>query len=290
MLQAAEQDIDIALARELLADARRADEIAGPDGMTKMALGILPSTPAPTTFFIEGTDAAGLLRVATAICRARGQPPGRAASPRHHPLHQPAPPLWPVGPARECGLGSVSAGHRPHHLARRALRWTGQFHAQCGSDYSPLQPFGCFSYEPPGPGGVVRIHFTPPATAPNDGDGPLSRAQMGHRRAELAAMVRHVRQHHQGATSVMGVSWLYNLPAYCRLFPADYAASAQLPSFALHLNGSSTWGQVVDHRQQVKPHLRDQLLANLPALDVAAPWRVFPLPALVASAPLACFF
>lgn len=170
------------------------------------------------------------------------------------------------------------------------LRWTGQFQAQCGADYSPLQPFGCFSYEPPGPGGEVRIHFTPPAIGPNDGGGPLSRAQMGHRRAELAALVSHVRQHHPGATSVKGVSWLYNLPAYCRLFPADYAASAQLPSFALHLNGSSTWGQVVDHRQQVKPHLRDQLLANLPALDVAAPWRVFPLPALVASAPLACFF
>jgi hypothetical protein len=78
------------------------------------------------------------------------------------------------------------------------------------------------------------------------------------------------------------MSWLYNLDAYKRLFPSAYRRSVREPGFAPHLNGTSTWGQVLDWRQQVKPAMRDAVLANLACLDVRArrgrcfrcgPWR-----------------
>ncbi len=106
---------------------------------------------------------------------------------------------------------------------------------------------------------------------------------------ELRDMFSHIRSKHSQARFVRGISWLYNLNAYKRLFPPDYTASAVRPSFRLHLNGSSTWGQVLNYRQAVKPEVREALLANLPELTVHAPWRVFPLHALVATGSVLSF-
>jgi len=106
---------------------------------------------------------------------------------------------------------------------------------------------------------------------------------MAARTAELRALFAHVRQHKSDVTRVRGVSWLYNLDAYRRLFPPEYGAAVKLPAFPLHLNGSSTWGQVLDWRQTVKPSVREALLSRLGEMTVEAPWKVFPLPALVAS-------
>ena len=88
---------------------------------------------------------------------------------------------------------------------------------------------------------------------------------------------------------MLGVSWLYNLGAYTRLFPPAYAASARLPAFPVHMNGSSTWGQVLTWRGTVKPAVRDAVVAKLAAIDPAAPWKVFPLRALAATAAIGVF-
>lgn len=140
--------------------------------------------------------------------------------------------------------------------------------------------FGCFSYDPPDQAGVLRMHFMP---VQGMGNSPLALDNQCDRMDELRALFLHVRQVEAGATSVRGISWLYNLDAYKRLFPPAYGASAQLPTFPLNMTGSSTWGQVLNWRQEVKPATRDAVLANLTRLDIGSPWEVFPLRARVAS-------
>lgn len=189
------------------------------------------------------------------------------------------------GAAGQAQWSRFLEGIAPAMPHEELLRWTRAFHAGCDLPAALQHPFGCFSYEvSPGAGNVLRIHFLDPH--PAHAEGPLARSRMPERLAELKAMFAHVRAHHPGVGTVRGVSWLYHLDAYKRLFPPEYGASAALPSFPLHLNGSSSWGQVLDHRQQVKPEMRSQLTARFAHMTIDAPWRIFPLPALVATAPL----
>lgn len=153
-------------------------------------------------------------------------------------------------------------------------------------DAVAARAFGCFSYEPADAAGVVRMHFMPPADIASS---PLAAANAPHRRQELREMFLHIRRTEPSARSVLGISWLYNLDAYRRLFPADYVTSIRRPWFPLHLNGSSTWGQVLDWRQDVKPAMRRALLDRLGELNAAAPWEIFPLQAQVASCALDAF-
>ncbi|ADX46534.1 hypothetical protein Acav_2622 [Paracidovorax avenae ATCC 19860] len=140
--------------------------------------------------------------------------------------------------------------------------------------------FGCFSHDSPDPSGVLRIHFMPP---PGIDRSPLAFASMADRMDELRALFRQVRQEHPHARSVRGISWLYHLAAYRRLFPPQYGHSARPADFPLHLTGSSTWGQVLDWRQHVKPAMRDAVLSRMAEVDPQAPWKVFPCQPLVAS-------
>ena len=64
----------------------------------------------------------------------------------------------------------------------------------------------------------------------------------------------------------------------------------QAVRFPLHLNGSSTWGQVLNWRQEVKAAVRDQLLARLDDMSVETPWEIFPLQAKVATSPIDVFY
>lgn len=139
--------------------------------------------------------------------------------------------------------------------------------------------FGPFSFDPPGPDGALRLHFMPTECS---AASPLARASFDERLEELRALFDAVRGKHGGARSVRGYSWLYHLPAYLRLFPPAYRRSVRPPAIAPHLTGSSVWGQVLDWRQQVKPAVREAVLSRLPAMEVEAPWRVFPLQPLTA--------
>ena len=146
--------------------------------------------------------------------------------------------------------------------------------------------FGCFAHEAPDSEGRVKMHFHNLDT--DDAGGPLAAGKAGRRRADLAAMVANIRQVHPHATAIQGGSWLYNLEAYRRLFPADYIASRFAPD-TVRLTGTSTWGQLLDSRSEIRPDVRDALMANLNRLDPRAPWRAFPLRALRTSAPLTSF-
>ncbi|WP_337189048.1 hypothetical protein [Phenylobacterium sp.] len=147
--------------------------------------------------------------------------------------------------------------------------------------------FGCFACEAPRPDGAVRIHFF---NADTDGaGGPLAAGKAPRRRAELARMTAHVRREHPQARTIRGKSWLYNLEAYRRLFPADYVASRTPAKGPLHLTGTSSWGQLIDSREAIRPELRDAFVANLSRLDPDAPWRAFPLRVLSVEAPIESF-
>lgn len=147
--------------------------------------------------------------------------------------------------------------------------------------------FGCFSYDPPDASGTLRIHFLV-----RDGirSSPLAVENISARRSELQDLFSHVQRTEPRVSNVRGVSWLYNLHAYRRLFPPAYGASVQPVSFPLHLNGTSTWGQVLNWRQEVRPNVRDQLLARLSDMEITAPWLVFPLQALVATSQIDVFY
>jgi hypothetical protein len=169
------------------------------------------------------------------------------------------------------------------------LAWTQAFFAQSPPERLPLgrQQFGCFGCDPPDANGRVRIHFTNHDT---DGLGPLSRAKIAQRKQELHAMFTYVEHTYAAARAVRGGSWLYHLEAYRRLFPPIYGESRVVQEGTAHLQGTSSWGQFFDHREEIKPALRAQFLANLSQLNIHRLWEVFPLPTYSTQAPIQAFY
>ena len=170
------------------------------------------------------------------------------------------------------------------------LAWTmAVFAQQTGERVAPGQTvFGCFACEAPAEDGTLRIHFQNREFG--QGPSPLSAARIEARLADLRAMFGFIQRQYPAASAVRGGSWLYNLEAYRRLFPAEYGASRQPAEEPIRLSGTSTWGQMVDHRGLVRPEARSAFLAALEGLDVERPWRAFPLRTQITSAPLAAFF
>lgn len=167
------------------------------------------------------------------------------------------------------------------------LDWTLAFFAAASPKEGVRRRFGCFSYDLLDPGDVVRIHFSNRDSA---GDcGPLALAKSDRRLSELREMFEFIRARHSSARTVRGGSWLYNLPAYRRLFPQAYAASVFEPEH-VRLDGASSWGQLLDFRGDVKLAVRQALLANIGKVDIAAPWRAFPMRALGAQSPIETFY
>jgi hypothetical protein len=200
---------------------------------------------------------------------------------------------------RRFGLGRIDGGAPSAEWARYAaglerrtagpdrLDWTLAFFAGAARDEGAAHPFGCFSYELMDQEQVVRIHFGNRDST--DGVGPLARVKADRRRSELQEMFGHIRAHHPRARTVLGGSWLYNLDAYRRLFPPEYAASVFVPE-RVRLDGTSSWGQLLDFTGAVKPAVRQALIENIANLDIAAPWTAFPMRALGARGDIEPFF
>ena len=70
--------------------------------------------------------------------------------------------------------------------------------------------------------------------------------------------IRHVAPQ---AKSVRGESWLYHRPAYTRLFPAEFGASARPIEAAYQFRG--LWGQFVDSEGQVRAESAAAFLQKL---------------------------
>lgn len=144
--------------------------------------------------------------------------------------------------------------------------------------------FGCFSYTPLSED-RVRLHFRNSGTPTQSS---LSRGHADQRRAELNALMKHVRRTLSDTTQVVGASWLYNLDAYCRLFPRAYVSTARV------LSGSfrylPLWGQFLDRHGETRPALERTFDANLKALvDVNGLEQCFPFQVLAVEAPVRVF-
>jgi hypothetical protein len=105
--------------------------------------------------------------------------------------------------------------------------WTYGFYVARGGE-PPGPPvvatFGCFSYARLGED-RIRLHFK---NVEASGVSPLGREHSGRRTAELAALFEHVSCTVRQSVRVVGSSWLYNVEAYRRLFPASYLATARV--------------------------------------------------------------
>ena len=149
-------------------------------------------------------------------------------------------------------------------------------------------PFGNhFACEAPTDTGVVRIHFRNRFNT--EAHGPLHASNIAQRRADLTAMFSFIATRWPDATAINGASWLYNMEAYRRLFPADYGASRTAMTGPRSMHGLSTWGQFLDFRGRAKADVVERFVRGLDALDVTQPWLSFPYQVLATTAPLASF-
>ena len=147
--------------------------------------------------------------------------------------------------------------------------------------------WGCFAYEYLPDEHRIAIHFS---NQDFTGYGPLSYQRIDVRKAELTAMFTAIRQEHSDAEIVTGGSWLYNLEAYKRLFPAEYGQSAKAPERIPYL-GRGLWGQFLNHELLMDEHRtgvflqRIRVATNMEQCDAS-----FPYLTLFTKAPTTLFY
>lgn len=154
-------------------------------------------------------------------------------------------------------------------------------------EYETSRPhWGCFSYELLAEQKAIRLHFSNLDTS---GYGPLSHQRQQARLDDLRAMFQHIRQEHPDAERVKGGTWLYNRQEYCRLFPPEYGASAQVYRPALIARG--LWGQFLRHGNRMNEEVAARFLENVERLQEAAAYAsCFPYQNLVTEAPISLFY
>ncbi|MCB0711047.1 MAG: hypothetical protein KDD67_01820 [Ignavibacteriae bacterium] len=134
--------------------------------------------------------------------------------------------------------------------------------------------FGCFSF-----GllrdGSLRLHFRNSDTGEHSS---LSHRYVEQRRVELRMLFDHVRQMPTQPSRVRGVSWLYNLEAYRRLFPPRYLETARAVRGRFQF--MPLWGQFLDRHGNLKQELTERFRAcflqqnNVGELDRCFPFSV----------------
>jgi hypothetical protein len=139
--------------------------------------------------------------------------------------------------------------------------------------------FGCFSYARL-TDDRIRLHFQ---NAETDETSPLSIGRRDRRLAELAALFTHIKATRGSAARVVGASWLYNIEAYRRLFPAAYLSTAH--PIARRFRHMPLWGQFVNRHGEIKVDLarefRERLRRQtaLDGLEQCFPYQVLSLEA-----------
>ena len=141
--------------------------------------------------------------------------------------------------------------------------WTYNFYLKritVKSDISDERRFfGCFSYIYPWRGTKkLRLHFENRETSNH---GTLSKERMAIRKSELSAMFRYVQANHPDVETVRGGSWLYNIPAYLRLFPPDYVKTAKPVGYETAF--WALWGQFIARSGSVREPAASQFLKCL---------------------------
>lgn len=194
------------------------------------------------------------------------------------------------------GLGrDFDPGHPVWREYLEGLRDTGDVDAWTYAFYQSRLPetgvpdivdrVGCFSYARLR-SGAIHIHF---GNAEEDGVSPLKAGRYQCRMGELRLLFARIREREDPSTQVHGTSWLYNLPAYRRLFPTRYIASA------VDVDGKfrnmSLWGQFIGRGGEIRPAPANAFKARIAmrtSLDGLR--RCFPLRALTVHAPVQDFY
>ncbi|MCB0996918.1 MAG: hypothetical protein KDB21_17610 [Acidimicrobiales bacterium] len=135
-------------------------------------------------------------------------------------------------------------------------------------------------------GDVLRTHFLPKAA---DATSPLHASRLPLRRSELRVALEAAYRLCPGAQRVRGASWLYATKSYCALFSRTHIASATERTGVHRFQGSSAWGQFLDHRGGVKANLAARFVAAVDDYDGQAPWTLFPIPTLIVDSPIEFF-
>jgi hypothetical protein len=173
------------------------------------------------------------------------------------------------------------------HGAADGSEWTYRFFLTRPREVAVpglVASFGCFGYAGLGDG-RLRLHFHNAEAA---GGSPLSRDRLPARLAELRALFQHIKVNEPGTPRIVGVSWLYNIEAYRRCFPASYLASARIagPRF----RNMPLWGQFLDRHGAVRPSMAAPFLERLSRQtsmhDIV---QCFPLQPLAVEAPATDF-
>lgn len=172
------------------------------------------------------------------------------------------------------------------HLGEQ-VRWTVAFAASNRAVPPPSSavaragPFSVHVH-----GDLLRTHFVPKAA---DATSPLHASRLLLRRSELRAALETASRLYPEAQRVRGASWLYSTKSYCALFPTTHIASATERTGAYQFQGSSAWGQFLDHRGGVKANLAARFVAAVDNYDGDAPWTLFPIPTLIVDSPIEVF-
>ncbi len=163
--------------------------------------------------------------------------------------------------------------------------WTHSFYLVHARSY-PESAFGCFSYHYEPETRCMRLHF---GNRDSCTDGPLSVRRQQNRSDELRTLFSSVRLDLPEAEFVRGRSWMYNLPAYRRLFPPDYVTTAD--PVAPELQFMSLWGQFIDRNGNLRPKATDIFRKHMDTASTPDELRdSFPLPVLATHCSIQYFF
>jgi hypothetical protein len=159
-------------------------------------------------------------------------------------------------PKREYFIGLNQASDK--------LEWTLEYYQALPDEASSEHAtFGFWCYEIRD-GIVVRQHLI--NTELSAGESVLGEQFQDKRMAEIAGMHRYIRANEPSALYVKGVSWLYNVDAYRRLFPPKYIQAMAQADYASYTY-MSLWGQFYNRDWSIRQDSADTLLSHVEKLD-----------------------
>jgi len=105
---------------------------------------------------------------------------------------------------------------------------------------------GHFQLSIPDARAVCHVHFESNTSA-----DPLRTENLSQRRQELSQLFQILKnsEHAKVVKEIGGFSWLYNLKAYCSLFPPDYTASGKTKDWYGSL---ARWGQFLNNDYTIR--------------------------------------
>ncbi len=149
--------------------------------------------------------------------------------------------------------------------------------------------FGAFSYWYNPENQKVKLHYE---NLFKGEKSPLSIDFFDDRIADLKKMFSDIKAKCPMAVEVTGSSWLYQLPAYKRLFPKMFINNLRNVTYEeIIFSSDSLWGQFLDSKGNIKKDLEIQFVDSIEkASSLEELLDSFPLYPMCSSAPIQCFY